>query len=239
MVRGFINNPRGVLREKFDAVRSLALLVTDPEPFLDRKVNSANIRWEVVLILLVGTMSAVGVYYVSLLVGDIIQADDMRFAIAGKMMRPFLIIFLLWFGYSLVFHFVANRVRGRGPPGPVFKGIAWALLPIGVGNLVQSVAMVFVYSGMDINAAMSGTGPRENLTVVLDAGLREPVMIVAMVVFLLTLVWSGYLMTFVVQHAKDLEHSTAVKVVAVPVAIQILFLVLGLIQGTVNFAMVL
>jgi hypothetical protein len=232
-----VSESRGSVREALAAVRSIPQLVTDPEEFLRRQVDSATIRWEVALVLLVGSLSLPGIYRISTLTEGVVDSETFTFAFAGRMARPLVIVMLLWVGYSLAFHVLANRFRGRGPPGRLLRGTAWALLPLGLGNLVRSAAMVLVSSGLNVEAVMTGRSASEQLGSVLDAVVSEPIVVATTVLFLLLLVWSGYLMTYVVQVGKDVDRRTAVKVVVVPVGLHALGLLFALVDGSVNASM--
>ncbi|MFC4247769.1 YIP1 family protein [Natribaculum luteum] len=239
MARRIATTPKEAITEKLNDLWSVTGLVFDPESFLEQKINSARIRWEVFLIVLIGGLSLPGIYYVSSLAAPIIDSEEFSFVLAGTLLRPVVAVFLLWVGYSLAFHVLSNQFRGRGPPGRLLKGTAWALLPLGFGNLIKSVALIFVYSHIDIESAMVGRGAKEQLDALLNAGLREPVFVVAMLLFVACLLWSGYLMALVVQVGKDLDRRVALKIAMVPVAVHALYLVLGLIRGSVNIAMMI
>jgi hypothetical protein len=239
MSEGKFANPGAVFRQKLAGLLSMTQLVTNPEQFFEGRINSPTIRWEVTIVALVGALSLPGVYYVTTVAAPVINSAEFSFVRAGRLLRPVVIPFLLWIGYALFFHLLANRLRGRGPPGRLLKGTAWALLPLGVGNLLRSAAMIFVYTRFDVESAMSGRDAREQVTSLLDAGLGEPAMLVAVVLFAGLVLWSGYLMTYVVQVAKDIERRQAFTLVAPPVAIHVLFVLLALVQGSVNVSLLI
>lgn len=239
MSQGRFANPGAALREKLVGLLSVTQLVTDPEQFFEERVNSPTIRWEVTIVALVGALSLPGVYYVTTVAAPVIDSAEFSFVRAGRLLRPVVIPFLLWIGYALLFHVLANQFHGRGPPGRLLKGTAWALLPLGVGNLLRSAAMIFVYARLDIESAMSGRDAREQVSSLLDAGLGEPAILVAVVLFAGLVLWSGYLMTHVVQVAKDVDRRGALTLVAPPVAIHTLFVLLALVQGSVNVSLLI
>lgn len=239
MSQGRLANPGVVLREKLAGLLSVTKLVTDPEQFFEGQINSPTIRWEVAIVALVGAFSLPGVYYVTTVAAPVIDSAEFSFVRAGRLLRPVVIPFLLWVGYALLFHLIANQLRGRGPPGRLLKGTAWALLPLGLGNLLRSAAMIFVYARLDAESVMSGRDAREQVASLLDAGLGEPAILVAVVLFAGLVLWSGYLMTHVVQVAKDLDRRQAFTLVAPPVAIHVILVLLALVQGSVNLSLLI
>lgn len=214
-------------------------LVTDPDGFMRRKVGQANIRVEILLVMLVGILSVPGVLYISLQVLDVREAAEMRFVVVGRLLRPILIIFILWIVYSLAFHLISAHYRGRGAPSRVLKGVAWAFLPIGLGNLVQSLALFLMYRNANVPDLLEGYDSAAQMQSLFDTGMSDPVLILATLIFAGTLLWSGYLMTFAVQHAKNISHEQAIRVVAVPLGVHLLVIIWALIQGTTNFGLVL
>jgi hypothetical protein len=214
-------------------------LATDPDGFMERKVGQANIRVEILIVLLVGAMASLGALYVVLQVLEVENAAEMRIASAGQVIRPLLVMLVLWGVYTVLLHFLSAHYGGRNPPSQVLKGLAWALVPVGIGNLVQAGALYYVFRDADVEARIDGVDPAERLQAVFDSSMTEPVMIGATVVFMGMLLLSGYLMTFVIQHAKGLDRDEALRVVAVPVVLHLLVVIWALVQGTTNFGLVL
>lgn len=213
--------------------------VTDPDGFIERKVGQAHIRLELLIVLLVGAMSIPGILYVSLEVLETTNAAEMRIAAAGRVIRPLIVMLVLWAAYAILMHFLSAHYGGRNPPSQVLKGAAWALIPVGIGNLAQSAALFLVFRNADVESRMDGIDPSEQLSSVIDSSMSEPIMLGATVVFAATLLVSGYLLISVVEHAKGLQRDDARKVVAVPVALHLLVVVWAVIQEGVNFGLVL
>lgn len=213
-------------------------IATDPAQFMERKVGQARIRLEIVVVLLVGLLSVPGILYVTLQILDVESSAEMRIAVASRVIRPLFVVLVLWVFYTVVLHFLASHYGGRSPPSQVLKGTAWALIPMGIGNLVQSGALFLAVRGTDISAEMTEIDPAENIQTVFDSSMTDPVMIAGTVLFMLTIVLSGYLMTFAIQHAKGIERPEAVRTVAVPVTLHTLVVAWGLVGGVTNFGMI-
>lgn len=214
-------------------------LITNPDGFLERKVGQAHMRLEIVLVLLVGAMSVPGLLYVVLQVLEEEGGAEMRIIAASRVIRPLLIMLVLWVVYSYLMHFISSYYGGRNPPSQVFKGAAWAFIPIGLGNLVKSGAMYLVFRGADIEAEMSGISPTEKMQSVLDSSMSEPLMLVAILVFAATILWSGHLLSLVVMHSKNLSRDEARRVAAVPVGLHLLVVLWAVVQQGINFGVLL
>lgn len=214
-------------------------LVTNPDAFFSRKVTQASLRVEILLVMLVGALNAVGLLYVALEVLDVRDGADMQFVVIGRLLRPIILILLAWIGYTLVFHFAASHYRGRGPPSQVLKGVAWAILPLGIGNLAQSAAFVLVLRDESVSDLLEGFDSSAEMQALLESVMSDPIMLVATLLFAGTLLWSGYLMVYVVQHAKSISHEDATRVVGVLVAIHLLAVLWAIVQGAPNAGLLL
>jgi len=205
-------------------------IVRSPERFMERKIGQPNLRWELLVLLAVGAIGALGSAYVGLEVVGATNDDAVNLPVAGKVIEPVVGVFVLWVAYAVSLHFIGNALGGRGPARQLLKTVPWALIPVGIGNLLRTGATYLVYQGIDVAAAMSESrlAPVEGAY---GAGTGESLYVLATVLLILTALWSGYLMLLAVQQAKDLTREQAVRAVAVPVAVHVLVLVRELLAG--------
>ena len=214
--------------------------ITEPEAFISERVNQRGALREIIVVLLVGALGALGMYFMSQEVLAVTDADEMRLVLIGYVISPVLISIVLWVAYSVVLHFAARFYRGRGQLKRMFIGMAWAFVPLGIGNFVQSIAMYVVLLDFDVSGELEGIGPDAQLESLLSAIISEPIMIGATVVFLIMLVWSAYLMTIVLTEAQtNITREEAIKVVAPIVGIQFLFVIWALVSESTNFALMM
>ena len=215
-------------------------LITEPEAFISERVNQRGALREIIVVLLVGALGALGMYFMSQEVLAVTESDEMRLVLVGYVLGPVLITIVLWVIYSVVLHFAARFYRGRGQLRRMFIGTAWAFVPLGIGNLAQSIGMYVVLLDFDVTGELDGIGPDAQLESLLSAMIGEPIMIGATVVFLAMLVWTAYLMTIVLTEAQtNLTREEAIKLVAPIVGIQFLFAVWALVSESTNFALML
>lgn len=209
----------------------LTRLVTDPDSFMERKIRGQRLRWEVVLLLVVGGLGTPGAVYVAQSLLEEIENGEafIRFQLIGFVLEPVVGIFLVWLGYAVAGHLVASRLyNGRGPIKRLLKGSAWALLPVGIGNLARTVAIVFAFRGESLPDNPEGTTLVEQFRSIVEVGLNKPEVAAATVVLVLAVLASGYLLSFAIEHSKNVSEDDARKTAAVPAGAFALYLVWGL-----------
>lgn len=220
-------------------VQMVRQLITGPSAYMQRKTGEPSIKWELLTLFIIGALSVPGIYLITQEVLAETESDEMRFVVAGWIIRPILIIFGLWIAYSIVLHFLSRHYNGRGPIRDLFKGIAWALVPLGLANLVQTAALYFAFTDVTVTQELEGIGPSEQMDSLMQTLVNDPFVMASTLVIIGALLWSGYLMSFVVEHAKNVSREDARKIVAVPITVHVLLVIWALIQGTFNFAMLL
>lgn len=211
---------------------ALTQLVTDPDSFMERKMRGRRLRWEAVLLLVVGGLGAPGAALVaqSLLEEAGEGGELLRFQLIGFIIEPILGIFLVWLVYAVVGNVIASRVfRGRGPIKRLLKSSAWALVPIGVGNIARTVAIYFAFRGESLPDDPEGNTLVEQFQSILEVGLNKPEVFAATVILIITVLYSGYLLSFAIEHSKDVPAENAKKTAAVPAGVFALYLVWGLV----------
>lgn len=204
-------------------------LVVQPDGYMDRKVGQPKIRREIITVLMIGILGSLGLFYVGEQIINEAAAETATFNVIGVVLGPVIGALVLWIGYSVALHVIALQFNGRGPIRRVFKLSAWALIPIGIGNLIKSIALYLVYQDIDVAEILADL-PRGPTDTVLAAGMEEPIYIAAVIISILLILWTGYLLIFAVQNAKNVSRDVALKVVAVPVAIHVLYVVWNLAQ---------
>lgn len=211
---------------------ALTRLVTDPDSFMDRKIRGRRLRWEIVLLLVVGALGTPGAVLVAQSLLEEVEngGEFLRFQLIGFAIEPVVGIFLVWLGYAVVGHLVASRVfNGRGPIRRLLKGSAWALLPVGIGNVARTVAIYFAFRGESMPDNPEGTTLVEQYQSVLEVGLNKPEVVAATVVLVLAVLASGYLLSFAIKHSKDISEDDARKAAAIPAGGFALYLLWGLV----------
>lgn len=209
-------------------------LFTAPSEFMERKSGLRSLRWETLVVLLIGVLGTVGHAYVAWDINTSTGIDTLIFVMISYTIEPILGAFIIWVGYSVAVHLIANRVySSRGPLSRTMKLVAWALLPIGVGNLLRSAVLYFVYTGVDWEQVLQDedlTSLEQGIDVLLEVGMEEPVYAIAPLLLILAVLATGYLLIPAVQAAKDLSRNNARRVAGVVVGIHVLYLLRELVN---------
>lgn len=208
-------------------------LVTDPGAFMESNLQGRSLKLEATVVALVGVLGAIGpLYLAQQLFGEVEDVTYLEFVMASEVLQPVLIAFAAWFGYSAIAQFLANRMNALSPYKRLLRVTAWAMIPLGVGYLIRSVSIIAStqMNPPEIDAQAAGSADEVVRIFIVEGVFAEPIVIGATVVLLGTIVWTGYLVAHAVEQAKGLEHGTALKIAAVPVAIHALFVIRHLIQ---------
>jgi len=206
-------------------------LVRSPGEFMEQKAGQPKIRTEVLTVLLVGFLGSLGAIYVTQEALAFTDSDTAQITAIGLALEPIFGAVVLWIGYTLGLHALARYFDGRGVLRRLLKTTAWALIPLGVGNLLRSGAVYVLYQGIDIAAVVEEGSDGGAVEAVAQAGAGEPLYLVGQILLLLGVLGSGYLMVYAVQTAKDLDRKPAIRAVAVPLSVHVLYLLWTTVQA--------
>lgn len=195
---------------------------------MDRKVGQPNIWLEVVVVFAVGALGSIGHVYVAIGVQEALEdPESVYFSLIAYALEPVILVFVLWLGYSVGLHLIANRVfNARGPIRRLFKLTAWALVPLGVAYALRSVVLFLVYRTLEMEQVLAGDrsiGWSGALDAVVSEGTADPLYLLAPVLLLGGVLASAYLLVYAVQETKDLDRDAALRVVAVPAGVHSLY----------------
>lgn len=203
-------------------------LITNPDAFMERKVQKPSLWREGIVVFLSGALGSIGLFY---MIQQFLSVHDSSgytpFNAFAVFAEPVFGIFALWILYSVLGHFIADRMHARGPIKRVIKLSAWALIPVGIGNLVRSIAIFLAYRNFDpADISFEEDGFHAQLAEFTELHMTDPIVLVGTAVLIATAVWSGYLLALALEDAKKgLSFDDARKVAAIPSGIFVLYLV--------------
>jgi hypothetical protein len=202
-------------------------LFQDPHAFFDRKTSARGIRWEFVLLLVVGALGAAGWGWLSLTFLDALAGDRDQFRILmlGKSLQVLLVPLALWVYYSVTLHLVASLYQTRGSFGPMLKMVAWALVPVAVTGVARSVALYLAFSDETLPSDPEGLSPEAVFASLWETAAGDLPLVAFYVVSILVVLAVGHLLRIGIQHVRDVSADRAVRIVAFPVALHVLYLV--------------
>jgi hypothetical protein len=190
---------------------------------MKQKAGQPNIRREIMTVLIVGVLGSLSAVYIGQRALAVAEDESAQLTAIGMAIEPIVGALLLWVGYTLGLHVVASRYDGHGVIRRLFKTTAWALIPVGVGNLLRSGALFTIYRGIDPRTVSIERPDSDTVQAFTDAGADDPLYLVGQVLLVAGILCSGYLMTYAVQWSKDLDREDAFRTAAVPVAIHVLY----------------
>jgi len=217
-----VRNPRGYVVRTAGMYRALLF---DPESFYEEFIGERGIRSELVLVVFIGLVGFAGHYYArSQLISiaeeaGIAVGNETNFSLWGIAAEPLIGIFLLWVGFSAVLFALSWLYSTVGTFYRVLKDVAWALVPLLVFNLLNSVALAysaFTLQESDITDRTIPRDPEQKTRILWDIVAGEPFVVATVFVGALVTLWSGYIALHAVEDIRKLERRDAYKVVGVP-----------------------
>ena len=153
-------------------------LVSSPDGFMERKAGQPNIRQEILTVLIVGALGSLGAVYIGQRALAVTENESAQLTAIGMAAEPIVGAVLLWVGYTLGLHVIARRYGEHGVIRRLLKTTAWALIPVGVGNLLRSGALFLTYRGIDPQAVSIEGRKSDVVQAFADAGVGEPLYLV-------------------------------------------------------------
>ena len=148
-------------------------------------------------------------------VGAVFNVLSIVFAFVG--------IVIPWVLYAAAFYLIARLgFKGDGSFVGTLALTGWGFVPTIVVQIVKIAANYTVYAGETLP---SGNAAARHA---LETIQSDPVLVVASVVAILLLIWSGVLWTYAMDHHHNLSRRNAAITVGIPVAISLVFKLIGL-----------
>ena len=245
MIRQFVSDPRSSIATKWNAFREGLF---DPDRFFEDRVGKYGITYEFIFVLFIGAIGAAAMYFASQQLlqpfdtGALMGPDDVNggepiASDSTRQVRAYPVqllvgMFVIWFYYTTTFHLGSWFYAGRGTYFATLKHTAWGFLPYLVGQIVFALGVVVTFWLLEVETDLPGRAERD-VAYLYGQGLDEPIMIVASVLLMASIVWCGYVWTYALSKAQELERSETIKIVAIPVALHIGFLLYDLLGRTV------
>lgn len=203
-------------------------LLTDPGAFVKRNDGRGGYGVEMALVAALGVLGAIGPLYYAhqmrLIVDD--PADSFGNHLVGLVLVSFGMVFGVWVVYALVSHALARLSGGRGRLNRLFHLTAWALLPLGIGYLARSIALVVTFRSMasdELPTVIADAERGREVIVGFETGIGEPVAVVGAVVLAATILWSGYVLSFAVEHEYGIGRRRAIAIAMTPAVVYALY----------------
>ncbi|WP_123537683.1 YIP1 family protein [Halosimplex salinum] len=211
-------------------------IATLPDGIIRRRTPKRGLTLETIVVLLCGLVGGAGFGYVMIEALNAVDTDNSMFQVqlVGRVLRPVMLTVVAWVLYSVGAHVIASSSGGRGPISRLMRGAAWAMIPLGIWNLLRSLVVAYLFFDVDIPTNPEGLSATEQAASVFTgtaaggedvyAGLTDPLYAVVMLLGILFVVWSAHLLSIAVAESKSLEIDTARRAAAVPAGLLALYL---------------
>lgn len=207
-------------------------LLTDPNSFFRRRTESPGLLPAFGIVILAAILAAVVPYLEPNVIGQtfqgIMQQQGQQInqstaqavsTVIGTLtiVIPFIGAFISWLIYTIVFYLLARfAFSGEGTFGGTLAFTGWGFVPTVLGNLIGIIATYSVFAG--------GTLP-ENSEAALETFRQlqsEPVLVIAGLISLVLLLWSGVIWTYAMRQLHEISLRNAAITVGIPVVIDFL-----------------
>jgi hypothetical protein len=201
-------------------------LLTDPEAFFGRQGTDPSLKGPLVVVTLIAAVNAVASVLQFRFMARLsensgmgsgfataIQAFSFVFVIAGP--------FVVWLLYAGVFQGISVLFDGDGDFSTTLAFVGWGFVPSVMGS-VASVAINFYrfnVRGIDVPSEMS-VEAYQQFSQSLQTG---PLVALSAALGIVFTLWSAFLWTFGLRHARSLSVRQAALTVALPVLVGLAF----------------
>lgn len=194
-------------------------ILLDPNGFLRRRADDPSMLGPVVLVALVGILSASSSFLlVQKVAGSLDSSVGSIVAVSGAIgsLIALFVVFVLWVVYAGAFHVISLVFDGEGDFRTTLALVGWGYVPAVFSALV-SVALTYLVLqqvAAPTDAASAATFQRQLQS--------NPLIVTSSVVGIVFTLWQGFIWTFAVRHARGLELREAALTVAGPVGLSVL-----------------
>ncbi len=248
-VTNVIRNPGTYIAKKWRLYRRLLFA---PGVFYEEEAGQRGLRFEVLLILLIGAVGSALFYYVitqqlfsvvhmgptsTRPVGAVILPEQsVQQLRLSALTGPLAGAFGLWIGYSLALYAVSWLYTDVGSVFHVMKNTAWALLPFLFFNVFRyggMIATLVVMPTEELRTLMAeaagATNPDNIAPAVFSYAMDSTITIAATVIGFVFVLWAGYIAAHGISNVRALDIDKGYRAAAVPTVGFILFVVLGMV----------
>ncbi|PSP65963.1 hypothetical protein BRC79_07875 [Halobacteriales archaeon QH_8_67_27] len=201
-------------------------LLTDPEAFFGRQGTDPSLKGPLVVVTLIAAVNAVASVFQFRFMARLfensgmgsgfataIQAFSFVFVIAGP--------FVVWLLYAGVFQGISVLFDGDGDFSTTLAFVGWGFVPSVMGSVASMVINYYRFNvrGIDVPSEMS-VEAYQQFSQSLQTG---PLVALSAALGIVFTLWSAFLWTFGLRHARSLSVRQAALTVALPVLVGLAF----------------
>jgi len=201
-------------------------LLTDPEAFFGRRGTDPSLKGPLVVVTLIAAVNAVASVLQFRFMARLFENSGMEsgFATAIQAFSFVFVIagpFVVWLLYAGVFQGISVLFDGDGDFSTTLAFVGWGFVPSVMGS-VASVAINFYrfnVRGIDVPSEMT-VEAYQQFSQSLQTG---PLVALSAALGIVFTLWSAFLWTFGLRHARSLSVRQAALTVALPVLVGLAF----------------
>lgn len=195
-------------------------VLTDPDRFFAERTDDPSLRGPATVVLALGLLGLLSTVPIMLAVMDAMPGEmqsfflvGAAFGLGGALIGPFVV----WLLYAGVFYAISALFDASGDFRTTFTLVGWGFLPSIVRAALSAAVMFVLVQGATVPSV---SDPQAMAAFTAQLQSRVSYQAVTLVGVLLTL-WSGYVWTYAVKHARSVPVRRAAVAVGVPVAVSV------------------
>jgi len=194
-----------------------ANVLTNPDRFFGQRVENPSL-WKPAVIVLLAAIASLG--------GQLVIFQSMGAAFGSGigsiiglvgLVVGFVGIFLFWGVLAVLFYLISIAFGGKGGFLTTLKLTGWGYVPSIFSGIISSIATYSVLRDTTIPQS-----PQAVATFA-QSIQNDPVLQTVSAIGLVFTLWQGFIWTFALAHARDLELRQAAITVGIPVAVLLAF----------------
>jgi hypothetical protein len=201
-------------------------LLLVPDRFFREKEGISGLTIPVLIVGIVGVLSAIGAYFVTqVTIQAILPAlpsgtqQYMSLGVAFAVVGGILGAYILWLVATVVFFGISALFQSKGSLRTCFEYIAYGFLPQIFGGVIN----IFLFYQFATTVEIPKVTDPTLINQVTQSLMSDPNFVLATLVGMIFLLWSANIWIFGLKYARNLETRDAVISVGVPVGIYILY----------------
>ncbi|WP_415382611.1 Yip1 family protein [Halosimplex sp. TS25] len=205
---------------------SVLSLLTDPDEFFRRRVPDPSLKGPAVVVAAIAVVSVVASLLQFQFMSQVFESGGAGGGFvtairAVSLVFSFALPFVFWLLYAGLFHGISALLDGEGEFSTTLALVGWGYVPSVLGSIAGAAVNYYRFNvrGIDVPTEMTMEAYQQ-FSQSLQTGPLVALSAVLSIVFTL---WSAFLWTFALKHARDLTLRQAAITVAVPVGLGLLW----------------
>ncbi|MFB6140082.1 MAG: Yip1 family protein [Halosimplex sp.] len=208
---------------------SVTTLLTDPDGFFGTRTPDPSVKGPIGVIVLIAAVNVVASIFQFRFTSQVFESASAGTGVGSGLTTAFQAFsfvfviagpFVVWLLYAGVFHAVSLVFDGDGEFSGTLALVGWGFLPSVFGSVASAAINYYRFNVETIEVPAEFT--QETMRQFMHNVNTGPLVALSAALGIVFTLWSAFLWTFAVKHARDLRLRNAAITVAVPVALGLL-----------------